>query len=287
MVMGDVGGNDGTGMAPGGGVGGGVPGGGGWGWRRALGVVLVLAVWGGVFFFVQRVVPGAKAERTWSAASGSPVPSDFVFLMFPVDENVPTYDSAGGKKVGLLERAMGNDYGELRNSQWVQVPPSDAAGKRTYVRVEDLRYLSAAAAGTAVAPPEGTPSKRINYVAAFAAAYRARSQGELRTATFMIYTSRPEALGREAEIGDRAEGRYVSLALKEGPNQRQFFAKVTAEKAVPLAIDRLSEGSRIQRAVLRWIIAGCVATVAAVLAAVLIEALRRRGQGVEGLAAPR
>lgn len=250
-------------------------------WRLALVLLLAIAAGWGAFKLVLILVPGAKPERIWSAADGKPAPSDFVLLMFPVDDNVALYDSPGGKKVGLLRRAVGNDLGELASSQWIAVPPSQAGEKRTYVRADDLRYLSAAVAGTAPPVTELPLDKRPNYVGAFAQAYRLRAPDERRQVTYMVYTSCPEGLAKESAIS--GEGRYVSLDLKSGKNRRQFFARVTVDKASPLAIDRIAEGSMQFFTFVRWILAGCAAAVAFVLTAIAAGGLKRRiGGGPAG-----
>lgn len=245
--------------------------------RWVLISLLGLAVWAGVFNLVLFVLPGAKPERVWSAAGGTPPPSDFLYLMFPVDDNVALFDSPGGKKVGLLRRALGNDFGEMTSRQWISVPPDEAGAKTMYVRAEDLRYLSAAVAGTAPPVSEQPLNERVNYVAAFAASYRSRAPGERRQVRYMAYSACPAELAREGTIG--GEGRYVSLDLKSGKNRRQFFARVTADKATPLAIDRIAEGSTQFYTVARWVLAGCVATVASGLTVVASGGLRRRPDG--------
>ena len=243
--------------------------------RWCVGVLVAALVWGGVFQLTRFLLPSVKAQRTWSAADNTPIPGDFLFLMFPVDDSVPLYDSPGGKKVGVLKRALGNDYGELHDSQWIQVPADVKGEKSTYARLSDLRYLSSVVAGTAPPLPEGvSPASRVNYVGAFAKVYMARGPGENREVKYMVHQSRPEGLDREADIG--GEGRYVTFSLKANQNRRQFYAKVTADKAIPLAIDRLSEGSRLYSATMRTIVAASTATLIAGLAMVAVGGLWQR-----------
>lgn len=251
-------------------------------WRLVVTLLAAMAVGGGTFKLVLVLVPGARPERVWSAADGTPPPSEFLFVMFPMDDNVALYDAPGGKKVGLLRRALGNDIGELASSQWIAVPPGGPGQERSFVRAEDLRYLSAAVAGTAPPVAELPLEQRVNYVAALAAAYRSRAPHERRQVTYMVHLSCPASLARECAVS--GEGRYVSLDLKSGKNRRQFFARVTPEKAVPLAIDRIAEGSMVFYAVVRWIVAGCLAAVAFGLVVVGAGGVwRRLAQGLATL----
>lgn len=241
--------------------------------RRSLWVVpfLVAAVAGaGVFLIALRMLPGPSMERTWSAADGTPVPGDFLFLMFPANDHVPIYDSAGGKQVGVLERALGNQYNEIQGSRWVQVPAGAGNEKATNVRISDLRYLSAATAGTLEA---GSP-RPPNYVAAFAAAYRAKEPGESRTVTYAAHRQLPENV--KEEVGDRKDGLCVTLSFKANGNRRDYHALVTAETAVPLAIDRLYEGSKFSSSMTKWIIAGGAGLIGAVLAWLLAAIFQQR-----------
>ncbi len=234
---------------------------GGRGWLAwVVPLVVATAAFAGVFNLTTKLLPGPKPQRIWSASDGSPVPIDFLFLMFPVDDNVPLYDAPGGKQVAVLQRALGNIYGEVRDAKWVQVPPSEPGGKATSVRVSDLRYLSPAVAGTMPPLKEGAP-RPPNYVGNFAAAYRARKPEETRGATYAIHTTMPENVRKEA--AGRTGGRFATLRLQEGGNRREFHAMVTADNAIPLAIDQLYEGSKFTASITRWLIAGSVALVVA------------------------
>jgi hypothetical protein len=252
------------------------------GWVAWLVIALVGAgVWWGAFQLSRRWLPGVRSQRVWSVADGTPAPTDFLFLMFPKDDNVPVYESRGGKQVGTLKRALGNDVGEL-SDQWVGGPalgtgPEEQGAKRGYVRTEDLRYLSTFVLGTA--PPGQPADKRINYVGEFAKAYMNRHKGESPEVKFMLYTERPPGLDREAQaVGEDAKGRYVSLMLKVDGNRREFFARVTGDKAVPLALDRLSEASKSASVVTRNMVAACIATTIAALAVVMAAGVLRHRQ---------
>ena len=247
-------------------------------WWVALGVI-GMAAWWGTYRVALHLLPGASLQRTWSAADGTPVPNDFLFLMFPVDDAVALYDSPGGKRVGILRRALGNDYQEITQSQWIQVPGDQRGDPPAFVRLSDLRYLSANVLGTAPPLNEVPIDQRVNYVGAFAKAYINRAPAEKREVQFIAHQSRPPGLEREADVG-LAEvgesGRYVTLTLKASKNRRVFSARVSGEKAVPLAIDRLSEGSRAYTAVMRSILAACAAIAVGFIAVASAESVRRR-----------
>ncbi|HYD00914.1 MAG TPA: hypothetical protein VEB22_06775 [Phycisphaerales bacterium] len=238
-----------------------------------------MTAWWGTYRVALRLLPGASLQRTWSAADGTPVPNDFLFLMFPVDDAVPLYDSPGGKRVGVLRRALGNDHQEITESQWIQVPADKRGDPPAFVRLSDLRYLSANVLGTAPPLNEVPIDQRVNYVGAFAKAYMSRAPGEGREVQFIAHQSRPPGLDREAgvglaEVGEN--GRYVTLTLKANKNRRVFNARVSGDKAVPLAIDRLSEGSRAYTAVMRSILAACAAIAVGFVAVAGAESVRRR-----------
>lgn len=239
-------------------------------------LVVAAIVYAAVLMLSLRLLPGAKPERTWSAADGTPAPSDFTFLMFPVDDKVPIFDGSREKSVGVLERAVGNDIGELKDSEWSQVPWALPEHKPGFVRVSDLRYLSAAVAGT-LEPGSRPP----NYIATFFAAYRERNPEAKREVMYLVHTEMPdnvakEAVGRTDGAGG-GKGRFVTLRLKDSGNQREFHAWVTPEKGVPLAIDRLYSGAKSSAVVTRWIVGGCAALVAAGITWVGASALLRRG----------
>jgi hypothetical protein len=260
---------------------------GGWaGWLVSF--LAAAAVFAGVYVLVHKTLPGAKAQRTWSAAESAEVPTDFLFLMFPKDDKVPIYDAPDGRPVGILQRGLGNIYGEVRDAKWVRVPAGDQAegaeggkgDKAATVRASDLRYLSPAVAGTMQPLKEGEP-RPPNYVANFAAAYRARKPDEYRAATYLVHMSCPADLEKEAAgRTDMAGGRFLTLRLQDGGNRRDFHAFATAERAIPLAIDQLYEGSKFTSSITRWTISGFVALLAAVAAWLSVLAMwRSRGPG--------
>lgn len=270
---------------------------GGWaGWLVSF--LAAAAVFVGVYMVVHKTLPGPKAQRTWSVAENAEVPMDFLFLMFPKDDKVPIYDAPDGRPVGTLQRGLGNIYGEVRDAKWVRVPAGDQVegadgggggggggggvkgDKAATVRASDLRYLSPAVAGTMPPLKEGEP-RPPNYVANFAAAYRARKPDEYRAATYLVHMSCPANLEKEA-MGrtDLEGGRFLMLRLQDGGNRRDFHAYATADRAIPLAIDQLYEGSKFTSSITRWTISGFVALLAAVAAWLSVLAMwRSRGQG--------
>lgn len=217
------------------------------------------AFWG-TYTVTKKLLPGPKPERTWSVLSGKPAPIDFLFLMFPANDSVPLYDAPNGKQVGVLQRALGNIAGEVNGTTWVQVPPNEPGGQTLSVRTIDLRYVSPAVAGT-MAPFSPDGPRPPNYVANFAAAYRARKPDEGRSATYMLHTGVPDHLLKETV--DRGGGRVAAFQLREGGNRRDYYALVTADKAVPLAIDQLYEGSRFTSSIIRWLISGVASLIVA------------------------
>lgn len=126
-----------------------------------LGVVAlvscVLAAGAGIATFVTMsatIVP----EVIWRAEDGTPVPDDFVVVMYPADDDVAVYAETDpeSERIGTLERAMGNRQWELAD-QWIGLSLSDGGGR---VRQDRLVY-------------DTDPARRERLVAAMTATHAA------------------------------------------------------------------------------------------------------------------
>lgn len=162
--------------------------------RRRLNGCLLLGcvtpvVWIVLTFFICAVFFRSAASWDWEASSGTPIPQNFYYIMFPKSAATVTCDKPDGKAVGTLTRAMVNSQTELTDT-WVSLNCAPAASQ--WVRVEDLTFD----------PP---PSNEA-LVAALSANYTARHSDPFASVKFR---SNPIPGGIEVHVQLRPDDDYV------------------------------------------------------------------------------
>jgi hypothetical protein len=122
-----------------------------WLFRRVVGLSLAAAsVLGScvVSGLVLALGPESKGTPEWNAASGFPVPDEFLYVMFPADAAVPLCDYPDGVPVGSLGRAVVNSQAEVRAGGWAAVRDGERTAwaplnRLTFIPPENWRELFA------------------------------------------------------------------------------------------------------------------------------------------------
>lgn len=191
-----------------------------------------------VFRAVYAVFPEEKPRPSWIASSGEPVPPDFCFAMFPIDNAVPLSSVPDGKPVATLTRAVVNTQEEVAAGGWVQV--QDPNGP-CVVQLSKLAYL----------PPE-TPT--TDYFTSFVAAYQAREPKDFRSASFTLQR-------------DPSGITIATLHLKQEDQWQDYIYEVTANRATPLEMYKVFGPGQALKDSLRLLTALAAGVVFIVLAA--------------------
>lgn len=171
-------------------------------WLVLIGSLLIGALV--VFRVVYAVMPARKLNPAWESASDLPPPSDFLYAMFPSDDTVPLCNGPGGEQVGVIQRAVTNSQQEIDTGGWVQV--QDPSGLR-WVQLSKLDYM----------PPSDA---KLDYFAAFVAAYKARALGE----------------HRDARIEFHSDSKGVTAArlhLRQEDHWQEYIYDVSSGRAMP------------------------------------------------------
>lgn len=104
--------------------------------------LIVAAGWLLSFMLAMGVLSAPLTPKVvWRDGDGTPVPPDFLYLMYPADEEVELYDAPGGERVGTLDRAVLNAHHELVD-EWISVIDGDAT---RWVRRDRLVFFGESA----------------------------------------------------------------------------------------------------------------------------------------------
>ncbi|HZW07675.1 MAG TPA: hypothetical protein VFF65_11185 [Phycisphaerales bacterium] len=130
--------------------------------RLASVVAAAAIVWLAVLIGIVALIPIPEPQPTWTAAGGTPVPDEFIVVMYPANGSVPLCDAPGGRVIGTLSRALANSHRELATGGtggWIHVNGRPGG---SWVRLADLAFH----------PPANSTT---DYFAAYAALYAKRS----------------------------------------------------------------------------------------------------------------
>lgn len=218
-------------------------------WRRIAVGTAILVVGPIVVFIAAMFVTTMfiEAEPAWTAASGQPVPADFLYAMFPMNATVTMYDTPDGVPVGVLARAVVNSQEEIDAGGWIRVlnPAGD-----TWVRLSELAYL----------PP---PGANVDYFAAFAAGYSARIGDEFGRASVKL---------ENANAGTTS----VTLRLGRDDYAQRYEYEVANGLAVPKKYVRSGIGDALRAAGIS--LSAMVLYEVLAIGAIVARMVRRRGK---------
>lgn len=202
-------------------------------------VALFSVLWVALVVTLLWVLPSVKPRCIWSSTVDSvaqPRPAEFLYVMFPLSDDVPLWDSPGGKRVGTLKRAVACEQAELTGGGWVHVNDVQTT---SWVRLTDLRFL----------PPHGNEAVLFE---ALLAVFRARDPKESRSGSFTLATVAEPPAGSKHTV--------ATIRLQREDNWEEYQYTVTADTTEPLAIYRQYGPAASFRRTLRWVIAFSIAT---------------------------
>ncbi len=195
--------------------------------RTFLLLISAAAVFLGVLF----LFPTSKPKPTWTASDHTPIPADFLYAMFPLNNAVGLFDVPDGSPVDTLRRAVVNSQEEIEAGGWVKVRNPNKPG---WVRLGDLGCLP---------PPEAS----ADYFGAFVSEYRSGPGNEFRSATIDIRT-------------DSAGVTTAKLHLRiDDDHVEEFVYQILSGAAKPLEMYRYFGPGVALKSVVPAILTGAVA----------------------------